>query len=85
MNGSTTESDVDSNEKEKIVIVTYEGDYDPADPHNWSFLARCACTVLVSFLGAIILWSSTIDSTALTPTRALFHTSFELQTVPTGG
>ncbi|KAJ5257082.1 hypothetical protein N7478_013186 [Penicillium angulare] len=82
IDGSTIGSDVNADEKEKIVIVTYEGDYDPADPHNWSFIGRCACTILVSLLGAIVLWSSTIDTTALVSTRKLFHTSFELETVP---
>lgn len=71
-------------EMEKIILVTYEGDTDPMDPHNWSFPCRVACTTLLGFLGSLVLFSSTIDASALTSTRALFHTSFELETVPTG-
>ncbi|KAJ5724026.1 hypothetical protein N7488_002061 [Penicillium malachiteum] len=79
--GSTTGSD--EGEKEKIIIVTYEGDCDPADPHNWSFLSRCATTVLLSLLGAIIIWSSTIGATAIKKTEKQYHTTFEIETLPT--
>ncbi|KAJ5710095.1 Major facilitator superfamily domain general substrate transporter [Penicillium malachiteum] len=82
IDGCTTGSDDD--EKEKIIIVTYEGDCDPADPHNWSFLSRCATTVLLSLLSAIIIWSSTIDGTAIKNTEKEFHTTFEIETLPTG-
>lgn len=29
-----------------IIVVSYEGDTDPMDPHNWSLLRRFACTAL---------------------------------------
>ena len=83
VSATSTESSDYGDEKEKIVIVTYEGDCDPADPHNWSFLARCATTLLISLLGAIVLWSSTIDATALTATSKLFNTTFEVESLPT--
>ncbi|KAJ5085428.1 hypothetical protein N7532_010199 [Penicillium argentinense] len=70
-------------EKEKIVLVMYEGDTDEMDPHNWTFTCRVACTTLVSLLASLVLWSSTIDTSALTSTRKLYQTSFELQSVPT--
>ncbi|KAJ5679032.1 hypothetical protein N7462_007276 [Penicillium macrosclerotiorum] len=77
-------TDTDSiDEKDRIIVVTYEGDTDPMDPHNWSLTTRCLCTTLLSLLGAITLWSSTIDATALVRTKILYHTSFELETVPT--
>lgn len=69
---------------EKILLVTYEGDTDPMDPHNWSFTCRAACTTLLGFVSTIVLFSSTIDASVLTSTRQLFNTSFELETVPTG-
>lgn len=70
--------------KDKIIMVTYEGDCDPMDPHNWSFPCKASCTLLLALLGFLVWWSSIIDATAVTSTRVLFHTSFELQTVPTG-
>ncbi|KAJ5947211.1 hypothetical protein N7466_000226 [Penicillium verhagenii] len=70
-------------EEEKIIIITYEGDCDPADPHNWSMPARCASTALLALMGGTILFSSVIDATALTSTRKLFHTGFEVESVPT--
>lgn len=74
----------DSSEQEKQIMVSYEGDCDPMDPHNWPFPRRVRCTVLISLLAAVTWWSTTIDVTALPSTRALWHTSIEVQTVPTG-
>lgn len=73
-----------SPEQEKVIMVSYEGDYDPMDPHNWPVLRKVWCTVLISLLGSIVAWSSTIDISALPSTTAEFHASIELETVPTG-
>lgn len=83
---SETESFESGPEKKKntIVVVTFEGDCDPMDPHNWSFQSRVWYTVILSSLGFFTLWTSTIDATVLTTTRQLFKTSFELESVPTG-
>lgn len=72
--------------KDKLIVVTFEGEFDPMDPHNWSFMRRLACTLLVSFTAAITLWASTIDAAVFTPeTQQLYHsTSFVIETVPTG-
>ncbi|KAJ5364233.1 uncharacterized protein N7496_009946 [Penicillium cataractarum] len=67
-----------------IIVVSYEDDTDPMDPHNWSFVRRFACTTLISLLGSLALWSSTIDPPALIETTKLFHTNFEIQSLPTG-
>ncbi|KAJ5911443.1 uncharacterized protein N7473_000746 [Penicillium subrubescens] len=40
-------------DKLNIIVVSYDGDIDPMDPHNWSFVRRFACTTLVSLLGAL--------------------------------
>ena len=86
VDGEEVDGAADGTEKgNKMIVVTFEGDTDPMDPHNWSFTRRVLVTLLLSLLGAIILWSSTIDAAALTATKKLFQTSFELQTVPTGG
>lgn len=73
-----------SSEQEKVIMVSYEGNYDPMDPHNWPILRKVWCTVLISLLSAVIAWSSTIDISALHSTTAQYHTSIEVQTVPTG-
>lgn len=71
-------------EKDKLIVVTFEGDTDPMDPHNWSLTRRFFVTLLLSFLEAVILWSSTIDATALVSTRQIYQTSNEVQTTATG-
>lgn len=78
------DDDGGSEKNNKMIVVTFEGDTDPMDPHNWSFTRRVLVTLLLSFLQAVVLWSSTIDATALVSTRQLFKTSNEIQTIPTG-
>ncbi|KAJ5748202.1 uncharacterized protein N7511_009898 [Penicillium nucicola] len=75
--------DIERIKKNKLIIVTYEGECDSMDPHNWSFRSRLAYTLITSGTACVIFWSSTIDATALVSTRALFHTSFKVQTLPT--
>lgn len=76
-------SDMESIKKNKLIIVTFEGDLDLMDPHNWSFKRRLGTTLLTSWIASIMFWSSTIDATAHSRTVLLFHTSFEVQTLPT--
>ncbi|KAJ5774466.1 hypothetical protein N7457_009362 [Penicillium paradoxum] len=78
-----TDSDIDSIKKDKLIAVTFEGECDKMDPHNWSLACRMYTTILTSLLACVIFWSSTIDTTALTSTKLLFHTSLEVQTLPT--
>lgn len=67
-----------------IIVVSYKGDTDPMDPHNWSLLRRFACTTLISWLGSVALWSSNIAPPALDETTKEFHTTFEVKSLPTG-
>ncbi|KGO76551.1 Major facilitator superfamily domain, general substrate transporter [Penicillium italicum] len=78
-----SETDVESVKRNKIIIVTFEGECDKMDPHNWTPRRRILTTILTSLTGSVVFWSSTIDSTALTSTEKLFHTSFEVETLPT--
>ncbi|KAJ5500327.1 Major facilitator superfamily domain general substrate transporter [Penicillium expansum] len=78
-----SETDVESVKRNKIIIVTFEGDCDKMDPHNWSLRRRILTTILTSLTGFVIFWSSTIDATAFTSTKKLFHTSSEVQSLPT--
>jgi hypothetical protein len=72
--------------KERLVVVTFEGDCDSMDPHNWPVPRRLACTAVVSLTAATMLWATTIDAIAFTPeTRKLYGTdNFAIETVPTG-
>jgi hypothetical protein len=79
-----SESDTESAKNNKLIVVTFEGETDPMDPHNWSLKRRVLTTIITSLTACVIFWSSTIDSTALPTTKKLFHTTFEIQTLPTG-
>ncbi|EKV08036.1 hypothetical protein PDIG_60560 [Penicillium digitatum PHI26] len=78
-----SETDVESVKREKTIIVTFEGDCDTMDPHNWTLRRRVLTTILTSLTGVVVFWSSTIDSAALTTTEKTFHTRFEVETLPT--
>lgn len=71
---------------DKIIVVTFEGEYDQLDPHNWSFLYRVSYTVLLSLTAATMLWGSTIDAIAFNPasTKIYGQYNFALETVPSG-
>lgn len=69
---------------DRLVVVTYEGDHDPMDPHNWPFWRRIGCTYLVAMAAFTALWSSTIDTAALTSLRMIFTVSFTEESIPTG-
>ncbi|CAG7975962.1 unnamed protein product [Penicillium nalgiovense] len=79
-----SESDIESAKRNKLIVVTFEGEDDEMDPHNWTLRRRMLVTLLTSLMGCVIFWSSTIDATALRTTMELYHTSFEVQTLPTG-
>ncbi|KAF9250798.1 hypothetical protein DTO006G1_9695 [Penicillium roqueforti] len=78
-----SETDIESLKKNELIIVTFEGECDIMDPHNWSFKCRLFTTILTSLTGCVVFWSSTIDSTALMTTKQLYHTTFEVETLPT--
>ena len=75
----------ESIQKDRLVVVTFEGDCDPMDPHNWPFPCRLACTALLSLTAATMLWATTIDAVVFNPeTRKLYGTEdFAIETVPT--
>ncbi|OQE30490.1 hypothetical protein PENFLA_c003G04020 [Penicillium flavigenum] len=77
------ESDIESAKRNKLIVVTFEGEDDEMDPHNWTLRRRMLVTLLTALMGCVIFWSSTIDATALPETRKLYHTSFEVQALPT--
>jgi hypothetical protein len=78
------ESDIESVKRNKLIVVTFEGEDDEMDPHNWTLKRRMLVTLLTALMGCVIFWSSTIDATALPETTKAYKTSFEVQTLPTG-
>ncbi|KAJ5996685.1 hypothetical protein N7522_008345 [Penicillium canescens] len=76
-------SDIEWIKKNKLIMVTYDGECDPMDPHNWTFKRRLACTLITPGTACVIFWSSTIDTTAIVSTRALYRTNTQLQVLAT--
>ena len=67
-----------------LIVVSYEGDLDLMDPHNWPVPRRLAYTTLIPLIGALALFSSSMDLPALTETTQVFRTTFDVQTLPSG-
>ncbi|KOS46839.1 hypothetical protein ACN38_g2147 [Penicillium nordicum] len=78
-----SETDVESEKRNKVIIVTFEGDYDTMDPHNWTFSRRAFTTILTSLTAFVIFWASTIDATAHKTTKKVYGSSSVVQTLPT--
>ncbi|OQD66891.1 hypothetical protein PENPOL_c004G05375 [Penicillium polonicum] len=78
-----SETDVESEKRNKVIIVTFEGDTDTMDPHNWSLSRRMLTTILTSLTGFVVFWSSTIDATAYTTTKKVYGTGPVVQSLPT--
>lgn len=79
-----SETDVESVKRNKVIIVTFEGDCDTMDPHNWTLTRRMFTTILTSLTGFVIFWSSAIDATAYTTTKKVYGTTPVIQALPTG-
>jgi len=48
-----------------VFVVGYENEDDPNDPHNWSFLVRLRCTIIIALIGIVVGFASAIDSVAI--------------------
>lgn len=68
----------------KVFVVAYEGEKDPMDPRNWSFARRLACTLVISLIGGVVGWASSIDSAALPQGMAAFGVSDVTESLATG-
>ncbi|KAL1968701.1 hypothetical protein VTN77DRAFT_1527 [Rasamsonia byssochlamydoides] len=47
---------------DKIVVVSFEGEDDPMDPHNWTLPRRLVCTFIICLTGATVEFGTVIDS-----------------------
>lgn len=58
-----------------VFVVGYHGENDPLDPHNWSFLTRLRCTLVVAAIACVVGFASSIDSAAVSQAAAEFGVS----------
>lgn len=82
--GETAHGTAREEKQNRLIVISYEGDTDPMDPQNRSFIRGFTRTTLTSWLGSVALWSSTIAPPALEETSKVFHTIFQIQSFPTG-
>ncbi|KAL2219667.1 major facilitator superfamily domain-containing protein [Thermoascus aurantiacus ATCC 26904] len=47
---------------DKMLVVSFEGEDDPMDPHNWTLPRRLVCTFIVCLTGAAVEFGTVIDS-----------------------
>lgn len=77
--GVEMRANTDQNEEGKMVLVTFEGEDDPLDPHNWFLSMRVLATIVVSLLTSVVLFASTIHAAALTPENKGYLGSMEVE------
>ncbi|KAL2013984.1 hypothetical protein VTN00DRAFT_1509 [Thermoascus crustaceus] len=68
----------------KVFVVSYEGDKDPMNPRNWPFAKRLACTLVISLIGGVVGFASSIDSAALPQGMEAFGVSDVAEFLATG-
>jgi hypothetical protein len=67
-----------------VFVVGYEGQDDPNDPHNWSFLTKVRCTFTIAGVGCAVGVASAIDSSALPQASRDFGVSELVESLATG-
>ncbi|KAB8213824.1 major facilitator superfamily domain-containing protein [Aspergillus novoparasiticus] len=81
----TTEGDEDdTSDVSKAIIVGFQPENDPMNPREWSFGKRLMVTIVVSFMGVIVGWSSSIDSGIIPQYAEEFGVSEVVASLPTG-
>lgn len=66
-----------------VLVVGYQGPQDLMNPHNWSLTHRICCTLLISQVGFIVGFASSIDSAAAPQAGADLHVGEVASTLPT--
>lgn len=69
---------------DQVFVVSWEGDDDDLNPHNWSSPRRWFVTVNVALIAAVVGIASSIDSSALMPASMEFHVSEVVESLATG-
>jgi hypothetical protein len=69
---------------DKVFVVSYDGDDDPMDPHNWSFARRTGATFVLFFIGIVVGWASAIDSAVIPQAAQAFGVGEVTESLATG-
>lgn len=69
---------------QQAFVVSWDGDDDDLNPHNWSNTKRWGVTVMVALIGAVVGIASSIDSSALMPASQEFHVAPVVESMATG-
>lgn len=81
---SNTETSPSPKRDESEVFVEYDSPDDPMNPQNWPKRTKFLYTCLVTSIGFIVSWASSIDSGAVAPAAAEFHVSDVVESLATG-
>lgn len=86
LNASVTTKPSEDNDSDitKAIVVEFEPTYDPMNPRDWSFGKRLMVTIVVSFMGVIVGWSSSIDSGIIPQYAEEFGVSEVVASLSTG-
>jgi hypothetical protein len=67
-----------------VFVVSWTGQDDPMNPHNWSKFKRVICTLLVSFICFICVMASSIDAAIAPQAAQEFGVSPVVESLATG-
>jgi hypothetical protein len=67
-----------------ITLVEFDGDDDPSNPHNWTFMCKVRCICVVTCIGFIVSWAGSIDSSASRRAAHEFGVSDTIESLATG-
>lgn len=68
----------------KVFVIGWQGDEDPENPHNWSYMKRITATSLIAAIAFIVGFASSIDSSALMPASMEFGVAPVVESMATG-
>ena len=67
-----------------MYIISFKGNTDGLDPHNWSLRKKWIATAIVGSTGFLVGWSSAIDSSIIEQARKEFGVSDVVESLSTG-
>ncbi|KAK9368835.1 major facilitator superfamily domain-containing protein [Lipomyces kononenkoae] len=71
-------------QKQQVFIVDWDGEYDPANPHNFSTFRRVTATLIVAIIAFVVGMASSIDSAVLPQAAADLRVSEVAESLATG-
>ena len=83
-----TRSKIDGNQQsgktKEVFVVSFQGDDDPMNPHNWSRTVRLAATINIALIALVVGFASSVDSGALREASKEFQVSEVVESLATG-